>query len=48
MSPIFEPRFGFVGFAENWNGRLAMLGIVIGLITELFTGQSFLNQIGFL
>jgi len=24
-------RFGFVGFAETWNGRLAMLGFVIGL-----------------
>ena len=28
-------RFGFVNFAETWNGRLAMLGIVIGLGTEL-------------
>ena len=24
-------RFGFVEFAETWNGRLAMLGFVIGL-----------------
>ena len=24
-------RFGFVNFAETWNGRLAMLGFVIGL-----------------
>ena len=24
-------RFGFVAFAETWNGRLAMLGFVIGL-----------------
>ena len=23
--------FGFVAFAETWNGRAAMLGIVIGL-----------------
>jgi hypothetical protein len=23
-------RFGFVAFAETWNGRLAMLGFVIG------------------
>ncbi|MFM7550284.1 MAG: high light inducible protein, partial [Cyanobacteriota bacterium] len=22
------PRFGFVSFAETWNGRLAMLGFV--------------------
>jgi hypothetical protein len=39
-------RFGFVGFAETWNGRLAMLGFVIGLGTELLTGQGILSQIG--
>jgi len=40
------PRFGFVAFAETWNGRLAMLGVVIGLGTELLTGQSILGQLG--
>jgi hypothetical protein len=39
-------RFGFVAFAETWNGRMAMLGFVIGLATELLTGQSILQQIG--
>jgi len=39
-------RFGFVAFAETWNGRLAMLGFVIGLATELLTGQGILSQIG--
>jgi ferrochelatase len=39
-------RFGFVAFAETWNGRLAMLGFVIGLGTELLTGQSILGQLG--
>jgi ferrochelatase len=39
-------RIGFVEFAETWNGRLAMLGFVIGLATELLTGQSILSQIG--
>ena len=39
-------RFGFVAFAETWNGRLAMLGFVIGLATELLTGQGVLQQIG--
>ena len=39
-------RFGFVAFAETCNGRLAMLGFVIGLGTELLTGQSVLSQIG--
>jgi hypothetical protein len=41
-----EPRFGFVAFAETWNGRLAMLGFVIGLATELLTGQGILSQVG--
>ena len=41
-----SPRFGFVSFAETWNGRLAMLGFVIGLGTELLTGQGILAQIG--
>jgi hypothetical protein len=41
-----EPKFGFTEFAENWNGRLAMLGFVIGLATEYLTGQGILSQIG--
>ena len=47
FSPMSDnARFGFVNFAETWNGRLAMLGIVIGLGTELLTGQGILSQIG--
>ena len=41
-----ESKFGFTEFAESWNGRLAMLGFVIGLATELLTGQSILSQLG--
>ncbi|MBD2426734.1 MAG: hypothetical protein RLZZ597_2609 [Cyanobacteriota bacterium] len=41
-----ESKFGFVAFAETWNGRLAMLGFVIGVATELLTGQGILSQIG--
>jgi len=26
-----ENKLGFTAFAENWNGRLAMLGFVIGV-----------------
>ena len=33
-------------FAERWNGRLAMMGILIGLTTELLTGQGILTQMG--
>lgn len=48
QSPMPEstPRDGFVAFAETWNGRLAMLGFVIGIGTELLTGQTILGQIG--
>ncbi|MCP9849879.1 chlorophyll a/b-binding protein [Cyanobium sp. Morenito 9A2] len=46
MTNSTQPRFGFVSFAETWNGRLAMLGFVIGLATELLTGQGILTQIG--
>ncbi|NJK64132.1 MAG: high light inducible protein [Synechococcaceae cyanobacterium SM2_3_1] len=41
-----ESKFGFTAFAETWNGRLAMLGFVIGVATELLTGQGILSQIG--
>jgi hypothetical protein len=39
-------KFGFNHFNELWNGRLAMLGFVIGIATELLTGQSILAQLG--
>jgi hypothetical protein len=41
-----ENKFGFTSFAENWNGRLAMLGFVIGIVTELLTGKGILSQLG--
>jgi len=31
---------------ERFNGRAAMLGIVIGVITEAITGQGIVHQIG--
>tara|TARA_B100000700_G_C14322314_1_gene524299 strand:- start:228 stop:374 length:147 start_codon:yes stop_codon:yes gene_type:complete len=46
VSDQTQPRFGFVSFAETWNGRLAMIGIIIGLSTELLTGQGILVQMG--
>ena len=46
MNEDNQQRFGFVNFAETWNGRMAMMGILIGLGTELITGQSILRQIG--
>jgi hypothetical protein len=41
-----ENKLGFTQFAETWNGRLAMMGFVIGIATELLTGQGILSQLG--
>ncbi len=41
-----QPKFGFTTLAESWNGRLAMVGLAIGLATELITGQGILAQLG--
>lgn len=43
-----DNKFGFVKFAEAWNGRLAMLGFLIGVATEFLTGQGILSQLGIL
>ncbi|MGB3296895.1 MAG: chlorophyll a/b-binding protein [Phormidesmis sp.] len=32
-----EPRLGFTPFAELWNGRLAMVGIVVALVFEMIS-----------
>ena len=41
-----DGKFGLSSFAETWNGRRAMMGFIIGLGTELLTGQGILSQIG--
>ncbi|MGF1540872.1 MAG: chlorophyll a/b-binding protein [Pleurocapsa sp.] len=41
-----DNKFGFTSFAETWNGRLAMLGFIIAVATELLTGQGILGQLG--
>lgn len=46
MAEEQQAKFGFTQFAENWNGRLAMIGFVIGLATEFLTGQGILSQLG--
>ena len=38
-------HWGFTEQAERWNGRLAMLGFVIALATELLTGQGVIAQL---
>ena len=38
--------WGWTNTAELWNGRLAMLGFVIAIATELLTGQGVMQQLG--
>jgi hypothetical protein len=52
--PITNPeernawKSGFTPQAEIWNGRLAMIGFVAALLTELFTNQGVLHFLGFM
>ena len=36
-----EPRLGFTPYAELWNGRLAMVGIILALAFELLSTHVF-------
>jgi hypothetical protein len=38
-----DVKFGFTPQAENWNGRLAMIGFIAAVITEYITGQGVLH-----
>ena len=35
----YEATFGWTERSERWNGRLAMLGVTIAIITQLVTGS---------
>jgi hypothetical protein len=41
-----EPAFGWTSYAEQINGRFAMIGFVGLLIVELLTGQGLINWLG--
>ena len=41
-----EPAFGWTPYAEQINGRFAMIGFVALLVIELATRQSFFSWLG--
>jgi hypothetical protein len=41
-----EPAFGWTAYAEQINGRFAMVGFVALLILEWFTRQDFFTWLG--
>lgn len=41
-----EPAFGWTAYAEQINGRFAMLGFVALLLLEFFTRQDFFTWLG--
>ena len=47
-TPRNDRKFGFTAFAENWNGRLAMIGFVAALAIELVSGRGILHFWGLL
>lgn len=41
------PAFGWTGYAEQLNGRFAMIGIVALILIEVFSGQGLIAWLGF-
>jgi hypothetical protein len=41
-----EPKFGFNEYAERLNGRAAMIGFLLTLAIEYFSGQGLLTWLG--
>jgi hypothetical protein len=41
-----EPAFGWTKYAEQINGRFAMLGFVLLILLEFFTKQDLITWLG--
>ncbi|KAB5511842.1 hypothetical protein DKX38_028870 [Salix brachista] len=46
--PVMVWEWGWTRSAETWNGRAAMLAVLVLLVLEVTTGQGFLHQWGVL
>ncbi|KAF9660984.1 hypothetical protein SADUNF_Sadunf19G0020600 [Salix dunnii] len=46
--PVMVWEWGWTRSAETWNGRAAMLAVLVLLVLEVTTGQGFLHQWGIL
>jgi hypothetical protein len=46
-TPTPQPAFGWSPYAEQINGRFAMVGLIALLVLELFTRQDFFTWLGF-
>jgi len=44
-APVEPWSWGWTKSAETWNGRIAMVAIIIILLLEATTGQSFLSNV---
>ncbi len=46
-NPQPEPALGWTVYAEQLNGRFAMIGLVLLLVLEFFARQDFITWLGF-
>lgn len=46
--PVTMWEWGWTKSAETWNGRAAMLAVLVLLVLEVTTGEGFLHQWGIL
>lgn len=44
-APVVVWEWGWTKSAETWNGRTAMLAVLLLLVLEVTTGQGFLHQL---
>ena len=42
--PVAAWQWGWTKSAETWNGRIAMLAVLVLLLLEVTTGQAILSQ----